>query len=126
MSTGQEKNVLLAIGFDNRAGCRTTASLIIISGKQLGAPVSQKTSKNFKNQLVISVDGRDHTSFTKLTQYVSGVESTMLASNELIEALKHGRSVSVNFNSRRNPDSLTIPNMNGFSEALKKAEANCH
>jgi hypothetical protein len=125
ISTGTEKYISLIIGHPKEFSCKPTVSFIIISGKKLGSPLKQRTSKSEKNQMVIYVDGRKFTTETKQTEYTNGIENAMFAPSGLIEALSVGRNVTVGFGSGRKPDLFTLTSSTGFSDAYKKAKLAC-
>ena len=82
-----DTNALIIVSYDKRWACRPSVSVMMISGKQLGAPERQATMKKVEDQLLIIVDGKRFTEATKLTMYSNGLEMAMFAPPGLVEAL---------------------------------------
>jgi len=83
-----DTNVLFIVSYEKRFKCRPAVSVLLMTGRKLGAPERQFTERKRKDQLSINVDGRQFTAETKITKYVSGMEFAMFAPGGLIEALK--------------------------------------
>ena len=122
---GQEKTVLLIVGFRPQVSCKPDVALMILAGKTLGQPIKQRNSKSEKNQLVVYVDGQPFTGPTKQTEYTNGIENSMFAPYGLIETLKNGRNISVRFGGTKGPDYLNLANVTGFEAAMNQAKAGC-
>lgn len=122
---GQEKSVLLIVGFRPQVSCKPDVALMILAGKTLGTPISQKKSKSEKGQLVVFVDGVPYTAPTKQTEYTNGVETAMFAPYGLLDALLKGRNISVRLGGSTGPDYLNFSNVTGFETAVNQAKLNC-
>lgn len=117
------KNSFLIIGYSNRFNCSPVVSSLIINGQKLGSPISQKTSKSKKNQLVITVGAKEFTNETKLTEYTNGMELAMRGSLELVDALSNS---NIPFSAKIG--TLTVINFSGasgFEVANRQAKMNC-
>ena len=81
------KNAFLIIGYSKKFDCKPVASVLVIEGQVLGRPIEQKNSKSAKNQLIVSVGGREFTDQTKFTTYTNGMELAMKVPERLLDAL---------------------------------------
>jgi len=86
------RNGLFAIGYSKSFNCQPVISFLSIQGMALGEPVSQKTSKSKKNQMIVVVSGSEFTSETKMTKYTNGIELAMMGGQNLVSALSNPRS----------------------------------
>lgn len=117
------KNSLIVIGYFKNMGCSPVVSVLVLNGQSLGQPVKQKTSKSKKNQLVITVNGKDFSNETKMTEYTSGMELAMHGENSLINALS---DPTASFSARIGKTTiLDFSSASGFKQANQFAKANC-
>jgi hypothetical protein len=73
------KNSLLVIGYSKKNNCNPVVSVLVIKGQSIGTPISQKTSKSKKNQLILNVGSQEFSTETKLTEYTNAVEFANVA-----------------------------------------------
>lgn len=83
----QDTNAVFIVSYDKRWSCRPAVSVMLVSGRKLGAAERQETLKNGDDQLSIVIDGKVFTGVTKLTMYSNGMELAMFAPSGLVEAL---------------------------------------
>jgi len=118
------KNALFVIGYSKKFSCMPIVSILVIKGQKLGSPIDQKTSKSKKNQLIVTVDTKEFTGETKLTQYTNGMELAMRGSQDLIDALSNKNS---SFSARVGETTiLNFSNASGFESSNRKAKINCY
>lgn len=117
-------NTFLLVGYKKQFGCEPTVAVLGMKGARLGEPYEQVTSKKGKNQLVVSVGGRDfRPSITKLNKYSNGFEFVSVAGADLIRALSdNNRTLAARIG---NTTLIEFSSANGFASANQRASINC-
>ena len=117
------KNSLLVIGYFKKNNCNPVVSVLVIKGQSIGNPISQKTSKSKKNQLILQVGSQEFTTETKFTEYSNAVEFAMMGNQLLVNALS---DQNVSFNAKIGSTSLLdFKSASNFTIANQIARQNC-
>jgi hypothetical protein len=117
------KNSLLVIGYSKKNNCNPVVSVLVIKGQSIGTPISQKTSKSKKNQLILNVGSQEFSTETKLTEYTNAVEFAMLGNQLLVNALSNQ---NISFGAKiGNTSLLDFKSASNFISANQIARQNC-
>lgn len=120
-----DTSAIILVSYEKRWSCRPAVSILLVTGRQLGAPVRQDKFNKRNDQLSITVDGSAFTTETKATLYTNGWELVYFAPPGLIEALKKARSVIARPGSGMGVAGFDFSGATGFEAANAAALVNC-
>jgi hypothetical protein len=83
-----DTHAIFVVSYEKRWSCRPAISVMLMTGRKLGAPKHQVTERKREDQLSIVIDGRVFTDETKVTMYSNAMELAMFAPPGFIEAMK--------------------------------------
>lgn len=120
-----DTHALFLVAYEKRWSCRPAVSVILMTGRKLGAAQRQTTEKKPNDQLSIVVDGRTFTAETKVTMYSNAMELAMFAPVALIDALARSpKSVVARLGAGLG--GFDFSDAQGFAVANDAARKACH
>jgi hypothetical protein len=120
-----DTNAIFIISYEKRWSCRPTVSVMLVSGRKLGAPEGQETFKKRGDLLEIVIDGKKFSGETKQTTYANGMELAMFAPIGLVDALKN-QPTTVVAQFGEGLGGVNFSYNKGFSTAIASATAACN
>lgn len=120
-----DTNALFIISYEKRWSCLPAVSVMLMSSRKLGTPVSQETFKKRADLLSIEIDGRSFSGETKQTIYSNAMELAMIAPVGLVEALNK-QPTTVIARLGEGLGGFDFSDGKGFSTANAAASANCN
>ena len=119
-----DTRALFIVSYERRWSCKPAVSVILMSGRKLGAAENQSTERKRDEQLSIEIDGKKFTGETKVTMYSNAMELAMVAPPGLVQALS-GQPSSILARLGAGMGGFDFSDGTGFVAANAAAAASC-